>query len=1018
MLLYATLALQLNPVAVNSGNHVKEVHFHKPTGMNSLSIKFALLVFMLTIVASAAIAYAVLMLQQNVLVEQEKQQLKLQSEKYARELDAAFLTREKKAISANNIVVRYLTKNTVGTSSVPATLPDGSVRSQDDLSAAFIPQTKLDTQQARWLVQTEELWQQLAPLMLEEFFNFYFISKQGLIRIAPADWALEVAVTHDFTKDIFFDIASPEQNPSRLPRWTPLYYDPIWQKWMTSLVIPVYAEDEFLGVTGSDYVLDELFLDLTSIEQSSNGLRSLLFDQRGHLLLDGKKPVPVEGSVQQNFDARYSSVTPRRPELAAFIQQVVANPKQPELRQADVTNYLISAAKVERLDWYLTLYQDKQVVMTGLKDFRDNVMLIFLAVAVVVALSLQFFIYHFILKRLTRLSSAVQRISRGDLQQIALDQNDDEIGMLNRAFNGMADEIHQLISGLNTRIVEKEQAERATRKLTKAVAFSSSGLLLTDKELNIEYVNPFMLELIGCSAEQMMHKPLSSLFATEMFFVGEEIAQTLQERHHWRGDMLLQHVLRKLWVSLAIAPIRDEKGEVSNYVCAMQDISFIKESQRKMEQLAYYDMLTGLANRSYFRDQLRKAIAMSSRGYYHFALLYFDLDEFKRINDTLGHDAGDELLKEVARRLISRLREEDTIARLGGDEFAVILSGIKDRAQAALIAENLQQSFAAPVKLTGQEVAISASIGITIAPEDAADEELLLKHADLAMYEAKARGRNTYHFFSQDLNEAAKEKLQIENQLREAIREHQFVLYYQPKIDIRTNVVIGYEALLRWVRPDGSMIPPLRFIPVAESTGLIVEIGEWIVWEACRFISRQQSRGHDVSISINLSARQFTDQNLTEVVGRVLQRTGARPDKLIFEITESMLMGDTDAAIAQLNELKGLGVTLSIDDFGTGYSSLSYLKRFPVDELKIDRSFVKDIPNDTNDMDIVAAIIAMAQKMNLRVVAEGVESKEQVEFLKNNACYLVQGYYFSMPRAEQDLYNLSYQPLLIGEAPL
>ncbi|RVT44182.1 EAL domain-containing protein [Rheinheimera sediminis] len=997
---------------------MKEVNFHKPRAMNSLSIKFALLVFMLTVVASAAIAYAVLMLQQDVLFEQEKQELKRQSEKYARELDAGFLAREKKAISANSIVARYLANSVTSSSPLPATQPDGSVRMQDDLSAAFIPVSKLDPQQTAWFAESQELWQQLAPLMLEEFFNFYFISKQGLIRIAPADWALEVPVTHDFTKDVFFDIATPQQNPGRLPRWTPIYYDAIWQKWMTSLVIPLYVADEFIGVTGSDYILDELFLDLTSIEESSAGLRSLLFDVQGNLLLDGKKTMSLQKSGQQNFDARYSFAEPRRPELAAYIQQVTQKSADDQLLQADLANYLLSTAKIKRLDWYLTLYQDKQVVVGGLQDFRDKVMLIFLAVAVVVALSLQFFIYQFILKRLTRLSSAVQRISKGDVQQITLDQNDDEIGMLNRAFNGMAGEIHQLISGLNARIGEKEEAERATRKLTKAVAFSSSGILLTDKELKIEYLNPFMLELMGCTSDQMMQKPLSSLFAAEMFFVGEEICQTLQERHHWRGDMLLQHALRKLWVSLAIAPIRDEKGDISNYVCAMQDISFIKESQRKMEQLAYYDMLTGLANRSYFRDQLRKAIAMSSRGYYHFALLYFDLDEFKRINDTLGHDAGDELLKEVARRLISRLREEDTIARLGGDEFAVILSGIKDRTQAALIAENLQQSFAAPVKLTGQEVAISASIGITIAPEDAADEELLLKHADLAMYEAKARGRNTYHFFSQDLNDAAKEKLQIENHLREAIREHQFVLYYQPKIDIRTNVVIGYEALLRWIRPDGSMIPPLRFIPVAESTGLIVEIGEWIIWEACRFISRQQSRGHDVTISINLSARQFTDQNLAEVVERVLQRTGAKPDKLIFEITESMLMGDTDAAIAQLNELKRLGVTLSIDDFGTGYSSLSYLKRFPVDELKIDRSFVKDIPADTNDMDIVAAIIAMAQKMNLRVVAEGVETIEQIEFLKNNACYLVQGYYFSMPRAEQDLYNLSYQPLLIGAASL
>ena len=998
---------------------MKDVNFHKPTGMNSLSIKFALLVFMLTVVASAVIAYGVLTLQQNVLIEKEKQELKLQTEKYARQLDAEFLAREKKAISANNIVARFLM------AAQPAAplaqldqMPDGSIRSQDDLSAAFIAASKMDPQQNRWFHQTEQLWQQLAPLMLEEFFNFYFISKQGFIRIAPADWALEVPVNHDFTKDIFFDIATPEHNPSRLPRWTPVYHDPIWQKWMTSLVIPVYAGDEFLGVTASDYILDELLLNLTTIEENSQGLRSMLFDVQGNLLLDGQKPAPVHSSAQQNFAARYSSVQPRRAELAAFIQQVTAQPAEPDVLQANLTNYVVSAAKIERLDWYLTLYQDKQVVMSGLEEFRDNVMLIFLAVAAVVACSLQFFMYQFILKRLTRLSSAVQRISRGDLQHIALDQNEDEIGMLNRAFNGMSEEIHQLISGLNTRIHEKEEAERATRKLTKAVAFSSSGIVLTDKELRIEYVNPFMLELMGCTAEQMLQKPLSSLFAAEMFFVGEEISQTLLERHHWRGDMLLQHVLRKLWVSLAIAPIRDEKGDISNYVCAMQDISFIKESQRKMEQLAYYDMLTGLANRSYFRDQLRKAIAMSSRGYYHFALLYFDLDEFKRINDTLGHDAGDELLKEVARRLMSRLREEDTIARLGGDEFAVILSGIKDRTQAALIAENLQQSFAAPVKLTGQEVAVSASIGITIAPEDAADEELLLKHADLAMYEAKARGRNTYHFFSQDLNDAAKEKLQIENQLREAIREHQFVLYYQPKIDIRTNVIIGYEALLRWVRPDGSMIPPLRFIPVAESTGLIVEIGEWIIWEACRFISRQQSRGYHVTISINLSARQFTDQNLAGVVARVLQRTGAQANQLIFEITESMLMGDTDAAIAQLNELKRLGVTLSIDDFGTGYSSLSYLKRFPVDELKIDRSFVKDIPEDINDMDIVAAIIAMAQKMSLRVVAEGVETIEQIDFLKSNACYLVQGYYFSMPLAEQELNNLNYQPLIIGAAGL
>ncbi|WP_337842622.1 EAL domain-containing protein [Rheinheimera sp.] len=986
---------------------MKDVNFHKPDGIHSLSIRFAVLVFLLTFTASAAIAYAVMQLQHHVLLGQEKQELKLQVAKYARQLDAEFLAREKIALSANAVVSRFPQLKAPDQELTVAA--DGSIRIQDEISAAFLPAAVLDEQHKFWLQQTGPLWQQLAPLLLEDFFSFYFISTKGMVRIAPSDWALEVPVDHPITSEVFYRIGTPEQNPNRLPRWTEIYYDPIWQKWMTSLVVPLYRQDEFLGITGTDFVLDELFVNLAAMDQTATGVRALLYDQKGNLLVEGNKPV-VDLS-RPNFPTDYSAVKPRQPELANYIEQLVRQPEQWQ-QQADLPGYLVANAKIERLGWYLTLYQDKEVVLAGLDDFRDNLMLTFLAVAVVVALSLQFFIYQFILKRLTRLSGAVQQLSRGDGQLPELDQSTDEIGLLNQAFNSMSEEIHQLITGLNRRIQEKEEAERATRKLTKAVAFSSSGIVLTDKSLRIEYANPFMLELIGSSAEQLQHQPLSALFAVEMFFVGEEIAQTLQERHHWRGDMLMQHAERKLWVSLAIAPIRDEKGELSNYVCAMQDISFIKESQRKMEQLAYYDVLTGIANRSYFRDQLRKAIAMASRGYYHFALLYFDLDEFKRINDTLGHDSGDELLKEVARRLISRLREEDTIARLGGDEFAVILSGVKDREQAARTAENLQQSFAAPVKLAGEEVAISASIGITIAPEDAADEELLLKHADLAMYEAKARGKNTYHFFSQDLNDAAKEKLLIETQLREAIREHQFVLFYQPKIDIRSHKIIGYEALLRWIRPDGSMIPPLRFIPVAESTGLIVEIGEWVIWEACRFISRQQSKGHDVTIAVNLSARQFSDQSLAAMVERILQRTGARPQSLTFEITESMLMGDTDAAITQLNELKQLGVALSIDDFGTGYSSLSYLKRFPVDELKIDRSFVKDIPEDTNDMDIVAAIIAMAQKMNLRVVAEGVETAEQIEFLNNNACYLVQGYYFSMPKAEQELYNLNYQPLV------
>jgi len=981
---------------------------YKTTGLHSLSIKFSALVFLLTVIASTIIAFAMLALQQDVLINQERSELIQTTSRYARQLDSEFWQKEKKAISANQVVTRFLKQQQNAKAATLDKFADGSIRSKDDLSAAFQNHQKFNEKPHAYFEQTQVLWQQLAPVLMEDFFNFYFISKDGFIRISPADWALEVPADHDFQKDVFYSIATPEQNPARLPRWTPLYYDSIWQKWMTSLVIPVYIDDEFIGLTGTDLVLDDVFVNLRQLSQWEPGRQAVLFDNSGNILLDANNSLQNGGQQQPLLNTSQVGVKATEPEIGSYVKYVVEHP-QDLLKQTQLLDsFVASAAKVERLDWYVLLYHSKSDVIKSLQDYRNRVVLLFLLVALIVALALQFFIYKFVLKRLTSLALAVQRLSTGEQASIELDERSDEIGLLNRAFSRMSDEIHQLIAGLNTRIQEKEEAERATRKLSKAVAFSSSGIVLTDAQLQIEYVNPFLLEMISSEPSVVLGKPFGMLFAPEMRFVAEDIMQSLQERHHWRGDMLLQQNNKQFWASLAIAPIRDDKGDVSNYVCAMQDISFIKESQRKMEQLAYYDVLTGLANRSYFRDQLRKAIAMSSRGYYHFALLYFDLDEFKRINDTLGHDAGDELLKEVARRLTSRLREEDTIARLGGDEFAVILSGISDRKQAAQIAEILQQTFAQPVRIAGHDVAISASIGITIAPEDAEEEELLLKHADLAMYEAKARGKNTYHFFSQDLNDAAKDRLLIESQLREAIREQQFLLYYQPKIDIRTQQVVGYETLLRWLRPDNTMVPPLKFIPVAESTGLIVQIGEWIIWEACRFLARQHARGLMVTVSINLSARQFTDQDLPGLIERIIKRTGASPAHLIFEITESMLMGDTDAAINQLNELKRLGLALSIDDFGTGYSSLSYLKRFPVDELKIDRSFVKDIPDDKNDMDITAAIIAMAQKMDLRVVAEGVETAEQVDFLKNNACYLVQGYYFSMPLAEQELTRLNY----------
>lgn len=986
---------------------MKDLNTNNTKGINSLGLKFSALVFLAIMVAGITVTLAVRVLQQKAVLQHEQLLLNSDVELIFKQFDRTLSELEAKALRAHQLIVRQLSANSVISidTEVPLLLDDGSKRQRDEYSGLFIaPQAKI-TEKEPEVQHTALLWQQLVPLIQQDFFSVLFISKQNYVRAAPADWVTQLNTDIALLDNPIFLQATPELNKQRLMQWTSIYYDSIWRQWLIAITLPVYQQEQFTGVL----VFNLKVADLISHRFMPTGKQR----QAKVLVLDSADKV-----VQAGYESFSNSPLPMFADYVgediapASLNSAIRSLHNAQADSEAASSFFIAASATNRLGWRFVLFQPKAEVLQQQPDYRLPLFLLTGLLALIITLLLYLLINTILLKRLKKLAIAVNKVGRGMQPTLQLDSQPDELGQLNRAFTAMFEEINQLVTGLDSRIAEKEQAELLARKLSKAVAYSSSGIVITNHKLEIEYLNPFLTELLGLELAQMYGKPLTQLFSADMQQLSAEMMHTLKERQHWRGDVLLQQDLAKsvvqLWVTLTIAPIRDEKGELSHYVGALQDISFIKQSQKQMEQLAYFDPLTGLANRSYFRNQLRKALAMSQRGYYSFALLYFDLDEFKLINDTLGHDAGDELLVEVAKRLTSRLRDDDTIARLGGDEFAVILSDIKDKMQAGHIAANLQEAFQEPVQLGTHTVGISASIGITIAPEDAVDEELLLKHADLAMYEAKARGKNTYRFFSQELNDAANERLLIENQLREAIREQQFILFYQPKIDLRTETLVGYEALIRWLRPDNTLIPPARFIGVAESTGLIVQIGEWIILEACRFLARQQSRGYNVTVSVNLSARQFHDNNLPGMIERIIKRTGVEPTALVFEITESMLMGDTDAAIKQLNQLKRLGVSLSIDDFGTGYSSLSYLKRFPVDELKIDRSFVKDIPEDQNDMDIVAAIIAMAQKMQLRVVAEGVESAAQATFLKQNACYLVQGYYFSMPLAEQELSHLTF----------
>ena len=423
-----------------------------------------------------------------------------------------------------------------------------------------------------------------------------------------------------------------------------------------------------------------------------------------------------------------------------------------------------------------------------------------------------------------------------------------------------------------------------------------------------------------------------------------------------------------------------------------------KESDQHFAFLSHYDKLTGLANRELFRDRLHQAMSRAERAGKLVALLFLDLDRFKSVNDTLGHLAGDELLVEVAARLKTCVRKSDTIARLGGDEFTVILEGLDAPVDAEIVCRKIIKSLEAPLLLQNHEIYVTTSIGVTFFPSDDTDLNGLLRNADAAMYRAKEEGRNKFHLFTADLSARAVKRMGIESALRHAVERQEFYLVYQPKISVQTGEVLGAEALLRWENPQRGLVSPVDFIPVAEETGLIVPIGEWVLRRACADIRKWHAAGFDhVSVAVNLSARQFRHGELIQTIRQALQDSGIAARQLELEITESLLMDDTEASQVALNDLKALGTSIFLDDFGTGYSSLAYLKKFPIDGLKIDRSFIRDLPGDPDDEAITHAILALSQALRLRVVAEGVENEAQLEFLRRAGCSVVQGFYFSRP---------------------
>ena len=576
---------------------------------------------------------------------------------------------------------------------------------------------------------------------------------------------------------------------------------------------------------------------------------------------------------------------------------------------------------------------------------------------------------------------------------------------------------HRLIQGAFRDIRQRKRVEAELKLSSRVFESSQEAIMITDAARNIVSVNPAFSEMTGYAAEEVIGKNPRLLGAGRQsaeFFAG--MWHDINSENRWQGEIWNRRKNGDVYpVWLTISVYRGASGEILNYVGIESDISERHAAQESIRQLAYYDPLTRLPNRTLLQDRVEQALAVAEREGKQVALFFIDLDHFKKINDSLGHFAGDQLLIQVAQRLLDCIRRMDTVARLGGDEFVVLLSEVTLEG-AADVARKVIAAIARPYAVEGHELSVTPSLGISLFPQDGRDFEALLKHADTAMYRAKESGRNAYQFFTSEMNVAALERLVLENSLRQGLERSEFVLYYQPQVDVASGSVIGAEALIRWNHPEIGMVSPAKFIPVAEMSGLIVPLGQWVLREACRQNREWQDAGlPKVCMAVNISSVQFRGGKLEEDVREVLAETGLAPDWLELELTEGTVMSDANATVDTLHRLSAMGIRLAIDDFGTGYSSLSYLKRFPIDRLKIDQSFVRDIVTDPDDWAIASAVISMGHSLRLKVIAEGVEHVEQLEMLRHQGCDEVQGYYFSVPLPAAEFRELlRQQKLKIG----
>ncbi|MDD2776630.1 MAG: EAL domain-containing protein [Gallionella sp.] len=645
------------------------------------------------------------------------------------------------------------------------------------------------------------------------------------------------------------------------------------------------------------------------------------------------------------------------------------------------------------LGWIAVVRQDAAQAFAPAKALQQHILWVGLGLGVLFML-IGAAMARRIARPISLISEAADKVAAGNLTYDAPQQSGDgEVAHLSQA-------IHTMVNHLTQEIQERKNAEVQLQLSAAVFANNTEGIVITDTDNRIVRVNGAFSRISGYTeAEVLGQDPriFSSGKMSPKFY--QTMWRDFLRNDGWRGEIINKRKNNETYPEwLILSLVRDESGKVINHIAIYSDISERKREEERIQYLATHDMLTQLPNRYLLMDRLTQALGFAEHHHVKVGVMFIDLDHFKNINDSLGHEVGDTLLQHVADRIRQCLRTHDTLARLGGDEFVIVLPEMHSESEAAYLAEKILEGFDKKFNIDTFQLTITPSIGISIYPDDGVDSTTLLRNADMAMYRAKDGGRNMLQFYLPEMTLHVNERLQLEMQLRLAIERHELCLLYQPQIDTQTHKMTGMEALLRWQHPTFGLVSPTRFIPIAEESGLIIEIGDWVLHEACMQGRIWQAQGYElVPIAVNVSGVQFKRGQFLDRLKNILHDTRFPANLLEIEITESVLMDLGDASLQFMNEIKSLGATLALDDFGTGFSSLSRLKTFPLDFLKVDQSFVRDIHTDPDDAAIVRAVIGMAHEMNIEVIAEGVENQAQLDFLQALQCEKCQGYFFSEP---------------------